>query len=75
MQAFQQTVKAYTRNTSPNSHCSQNNKIRHVKPVTASTRDSAQAETIPSFLKALYLSEDCGLEDESNLVGSFIEGS
>ena len=75
MQAFQQTVKAYTRHTSPNSHCSQNNKFRQVKPVTASTKDSDQAEMIPSFLKALYLSEDCGLEDESNVVGSFIEAS
>jgi hypothetical protein len=36
--------------------------------------DSTQVEMIPSFLKALYLSED-GLEDESNVIGSSIEVS
>lgn len=60
--------------TSPHSHCSPNNKFKQAKPLTASTMDSTQAEMIPSFLKALYLSED-GLEDESNVIGSSLEAT
>lgn len=49
MQAFQQTVQAYTRTKSPVT----------VRNKTASTAESTQEQVIPSFLKALYITEEC----------------